>query len=129
MDPVERFDIKVLDHPRMARPDSVDHQWRVIHDRPPPLLLRAPRERHRSFERHAPEAPPDPGLTAQQRFLAAAVAHARYVVPVTAHPDLELPEGAPAESWERFEPHVDRVQAPHNILAWDRHVPHERDHA
>lgn len=123
---VEDFDVKVLAHPPMARPDSVAHQWHVLHDHTLPLLLRVPGEPPRRLghwrheAEHRTQEPPN-GLTPQQRLLAAAVERARYVVPVTVHPDMELPEGAPAEAWERFEPHVDRVQAPHNILAWDRH--------
>lgn len=59
-------------------------------------------------------------LNAAQRLAQAMVERSAYVVPVTAHPDLELAAPATAD-WERFEPHVDRVHAPHNILAWDRH--------
>lgn len=73
------------------------------------------REEQRRTEREA-EA-----LTDAQRLRRALAERSPYVVPVTLRPDLELASGAAQGDWEAVEPHVARVQAPHDIMAWGRH--------
>ncbi|MEM6732194.1 MAG: hypothetical protein AAF658_11605 [Myxococcota bacterium] len=60
-------------------------------------------------------------LSVGQRLHRALAERARYVIPGDVHPAHDL---APIEEEASF--HIDRVAAPHSILAWDRHYADAR---
>ncbi len=101
----------------LQTPESHPVWWR-----PAGLDLHARESAHSERVADSP-APADASVlaTSAQRLQRLLAHRGTYVVPVTLHPDLELEHLSAQAEWERLEPHIERVQQPHDLMAWDRH--------